>query len=46
MRRFRFWLGRLLIHAGLRVFPPGRVRDEVTGVLRVWGDGVRRELAK
>jgi hypothetical protein len=46
MRLFRYWLGRTLIHAGLRAFPPGRVRTEVTELLNEWGRQVGRELAR
>jgi hypothetical protein len=45
VRMLRFRLGRALIHTGLRAFPPGRARDELTVVLWSWGNAVRAELA-
>lgn len=44
MRLLRFWLGRVLIHVGLRVMPPGRVRRELHGMLALWGARVRLEV--
>lgn len=41
----RFWLGRHLIHLGLRILPPGRVRYEITEALYLWSEEVRRTLA-
>ena len=37
MRMFRFAIGRALMHAGLRVMPPGRVRSELFQMLELWG---------
>jgi len=45
-RYMRYTVGRWLIHAGLKAFPPGVVRDEVTGALNAWGRHVRDVLAK
>lgn len=46
MRKFRFWLGRELIHLGLRVWPEGRVKREVTQLLDTWRLQVQATLAK
>lgn len=46
LRLFRFWLGRHLIHAGLRAMPPGVARDQITGVLDTWGRHVRETIAR
>ncbi len=43
-RLFRFWCGRHLMHAGLRAFPKGRVRNELGEVLNAWGRDVRLAL--
>lgn len=45
MRMLRFKLGRALIHAGLKAFPPGRARDELTSLLWEWGAKVRTAVA-
>lgn len=41
MRMFRFAIGRALIHTGLRIMPPGRVRSELFQMLELWGSRVR-----
>jgi hypothetical protein len=40
----RFWLGRQLIHLGLRALPQGRVRRELYRTIELWGEQVRQEL--
>ena len=46
MTLLRFRIGRWLIHAGLRMWPQGRARQELTGVLADWGLKVRQEIAR
>lgn len=41
MNYFRFWLGRHLIHLGLAVWPDGKCKREVDGLLRRWGEKVK-----
>lgn len=41
MRHFRFWIGRALIHAGLRVMPQGRVKAELYNLIDQWVTHVR-----
>jgi hypothetical protein len=36
LRLFRFWLGRHLIHLGLRALPAGRCKDEIFNTLAAW----------
>lgn len=36
MRMFRYWIGRAMVHAGLRFMPPGRVREELSELLWTW----------
>lgn len=40
MRLLRFAIGRSLIHAGLKVMPRGKVRDELYNILASWGHRV------
>jgi len=40
----RYRVGRFLVHLGLRVMPPGRVKDELTEVIREWGEHVVRTV--
>lgn len=42
---WRFWLGRNLIHLGLWVMPPGRVRSDLSARFLTWSIGVTSELA-
>lgn len=42
---FRHNVARLMIHGGLRVMPPGRVRRELTELLWTWSLGVYTEVA-
>lgn len=44
MRLFRFWLGRHLIHLGIRAMPPGPARNEIYNILAVWGVRVMRAV--
>lgn len=37
IRRLRFWLGRQLMHLGLKALPPGRARDELYAINGAWG---------
>lgn len=41
----RAWLGRILIHVGLKVLPPGRGRQELTQLLWTWRMKVDATLA-
>jgi hypothetical protein len=38
----RFYLGRWLLHLGLRTLPPGACRTELTQLLWSWGMHVRQ----
>ena len=40
-RLVRFRVGRALIHAGLRVLPPGRVQTELYALVDQWASRVR-----
>ena len=42
----RFRIGRWLIHAGLKCFPKGRVRHELTVLIEEWTRRVRVEIAR
>lgn len=44
VRLFRFWLGRHLMHIGLRAMPPGRVRQEITYALGEWARSRHNEM--
>jgi hypothetical protein len=46
IRLFRFWLGRHLVHAGIKAFPEGRCKIELMAVLGVWGRQVEATLAQ
>jgi hypothetical protein len=46
MRYFRFWLGRLLVHAGLRVMPPGMVKAELYELFWDWGRNCREVVER
>lgn len=41
----RLYVGRALLHAGLRVLPPGRVRCELSALIDQWSTKVHREIA-
>lgn len=41
MDYLRFWLARVMIHAGLHVMPKGRAKAKLTEILWRWGDNVR-----
>ncbi len=40
MRNARYWLGRHLVHLGLRVMPQGRARSELFRLFDEWGTRV------
>lgn len=44
MRTARFTLGRWLMHLGLNIMPPGRVKQEITDILTEWGKHVVRTV--
>jgi len=44
MRLLRFAIGRMLIHAGLKVMPPGRVRSELFQQFELWSTKVRNHV--
>lgn len=46
VRYLRFAIGRQLIHAGLRVLPRGRVKDEIYNLLAAWGNEVRAAIGE
>ena len=46
IRTIRFHVGRLLIHAGLKALPHGRVRREIHRALEQWANGVYAELER
>lgn len=37
LRMARFYIGRWLIHAGLKALPPGRCRAELSNMMWAWG---------
>lgn len=41
----RYRLARAMIHLALKIWPPGRGRDEVTEFLWVWRSKVTAEVA-
>jgi len=38
---FRFTVGRFVIHLGLAIMPPGRVKEELICLMEIWADKVR-----
>lgn len=46
IRYARFWLGRHLIHIGLRVMPQGPVRAELYNLLDQWGTRMLAAITK
>lgn len=42
----RFWVGRALIHAGIRFMPDGRPKRELWAMLLDWGDKVEEEVRR
>ena len=45
VRFIRFWLSRVLIHAGLRVLPQGRMKSELYNLIYQWAIQVQAALA-
>jgi hypothetical protein len=41
---WRYLIARALIHAGLRILPPGRVRQELSTMLWTWGMRITTEV--
>ena len=41
IRLMRFTIGRWLIHAGIAIFPRGRVKPELLEILEQWSAHVR-----
>lgn len=44
MTYIRFAIGRALIHGGLRVMPPGRVRSELCALMDQWATRVGKVI--
>lgn len=46
MRMMRYRLGRFLMHAGLRVLPPGPVQSELYTLVDQWATKVHKHLER
>ena len=44
IRLLRFQVGRFIIHSGMRVLPPGRVRSELYKLIDEWATKVYKVL--
>lgn len=46
VRYARYWIGRRVVHAGLRMMPPGTVRQQLFDLFNEWGRHVTETVER
>lgn len=46
MKMLRYRIGRLVVHAGLRIMPPSRARSELFTLIDLWSTHVRLTIER